>query len=951
MNRTVFGPWGRDLNGDDFACALAALGVLQGSGSRPSRGAPTAVQIAARLAAIHARAKGALPWGKLRTLPPTYHDAQSLVAGWQVFRTQIKDDLRIEILSSGWEDLGLDRFWILDQLWRRAVGIMSAYLAKAKRSPNTRWHWPLRVGFLPDRQSTGCRDEIAAALASASWARQLTALDEVSGPSDRCDLLIIPYTVRSAVASVLTMTSPPQADCVVLLTDMDARAGQGPPLLDILDSELRTNAMALANPDEMSAAEWFLAFIASFSHDEPFDVALAHSLGKPFTQRSPVMLANRDWIAETRLARLASGLRSKLADPDVAGETITLPPPPPEAPVPAELSELRDRLDLMPGEHRLAMLASASLGVRGTDFSREFDAATTTALLAQAVAPALRRQEPMPPNRSLQAHVFDIGLGGSEPSLEPVVAFRAGSIHRIDVRVGMSDETWVSYPQRFPEELLPPSARGHRLTVVLSEPVLSPEPQVGHIVLPLTGSSDSASFYLNVGPDSTHVEARVVVLYRNRVLQTAILAGRVVREPREIAANERILFRSEIVVSAGMADLERQSAYDAALILNHTSAGVAQVMKVVDDTAELVSVQDLDTFVQTIEDGLARADWGSKDFRDITTPGTLQLLRFLAKHGSLLYRGITNQFLHGSLKTAQRIQIIAAKQGTHLPVEYMYSLSSPVADAHLCPAALEALRSGVCASDCAGRANPNQYVCPAGFWGINRVLEWHVYRPEARRELAYADFALQRELIAQRKRLTVLQRALLGASARADREVKGSIATLLGVVKHAGVPLRTVDTWEELKAEIVAYPPTLLILIAHTGWDATNKMPSLEIGTGDQLTLDQLTADYVHAGAHTIRPVVLLLGCDTAHQSVAFEGFISALELSGAAIVVASSTYILGHQATVLAGEFVRTLKQASGNGKKTFGDVMLDVRRSMLRQGYPMALSLSSCGDADWRL
>jgi uncharacterized membrane protein len=96
---------------------------------------------------------------------------------------------------------------------------------------------------------------------------------------------------------------------------------------------------------------------------------------------------------------------------------------------------------------------------------------------------------------------------------------------------------------------------------------------------------------------------------------------------------------------------------------------------------------------------------------------------------------------------------------------------------------------------------------------------------------------------------------------------------------------------------------------------------------------------------------VLLLGCETGKVSIPFEDFVSAFKIAGAAIVVSTAAPVLGRQATVVAEEFVSVLKKLRGKESATFGDVMLAVRRNMLRKGFPVVLSVSSYGDADWRL
>lgn len=576
---------------------------------------------------------------------------------------------------------------------------------------------------------------------------------------------------------------------------------------------------------------------------------------------------------------------------------------------------------------------------------------TKTEIPRQRVA--RRTQEvapPRPPKRQLQAQVFRELSQHYEAPTTPVREFRAGTVHRVEVRVGMADTEWISLSKDFPEEELPPSKSGHRLTVVFSEPTLSPHPQVGHILLPPGGSSEVCSFFLAAANEASTVQARVTVLYRNRVLQTAMLNGPMLAKEQKATENDHISLMPEVVVSPGMADLESQTSYGAALVINHTAGGTPQVLKIVDDDAELISTADLTPSVEQIDDELGRCDWGAKDFRNIKAPGTLKLLRFLAVHGSLLYRGIVKQqFIDKRLATARSLQLIASKPGARLPVEYFYDRPSPDKNATLCPSGLKLLDKGECTKNCVDGKQGGRYICPLGFWGLTRVLEWHVYRPQATRELQNYDYALQQEKMGKRHQLPTLDRALFGASDRANAEVKTSVPNLLRTMKKTDITVTQSTTWDDWKKQVAATKPSLLIVIPHLDIDSTFNVAKLEIGSEKWLRADQVDEAYVRTQG--CQPVVLLLGCETGKVSIPFEDFVSAFVIGGAAIVVSTAAPVLGRQATLLAEEFASVLKKLRAKKGTTFGDVMLSVRRNMLRKGVPVVLSVSSYGDADWRL
>ncbi|HYP06324.1 MAG TPA: hypothetical protein VER03_08800, partial [Bryobacteraceae bacterium] len=467
-----------------------------------------------------------------------------------------------------------------------------------------------------------------------------------------------------------------------------------------------------------------------------------------------------------------------------------------------------------------------------------------------------------------------------------------------------------------------------------------PDPPVPNRFLPPPGASTTAAFYLRT-QSTQEVEARVTVLYRNRVLQTWTLAG---------GAETDIAFLPEVIINASLAGLDRQTSPAAALVLNHTRRGEPQILKIVDDDAELISTGNLQPNVDNIEDELKRCDWGSKDFRALNAPGTLKLLRFLAVHGSLLYRGIVKrQFVDARLASAPSIQLIAARPGVRLPVEYFYDRPSPDGDATLCPAAEKSLSAGKCGAACAARNQSSRYICPLGFWGVSRVLEWHNYRSQHARELKSHDYALQQEKLARRKQLPPFDRVVVGASDRAKAEVTTSMSTLLKALGKAGLKAVEAKNWKTWKSSIAAERPPVLLMIPHTDIDEELNVAKLEIGKDQWLRVDQIQEEYIRA--NQTQPIVLLLGCETGKQAVAFEDFVSILTECGAAVVVTTSTLVLGRQATILAAEFAAVMNKLYGQKGATFGQVMLTVRRNMLRKGYPMVLSVSAYGDADWRL
>ncbi|MCL5744987.1 MAG: hypothetical protein M1541_13850 [Acidobacteria bacterium] len=892
MNRNAFGPWGLDQAPERFARALAALGVLQGGSWRRANSHSAAAELTARLEEIHFENGGLLPWTAY--IPPQGWPLPAATAAdaWDEFALHHRPlPVQAELL-----DTRLSPLWVLEQLWRAADAVS---LAAPAMWPGRRWHWPLRVGFLEDSESARLAGEIGDTVGGSTWLAPLAT--PASGPD--CDLLLLPFDVPRALAAVLAAPHHPRAIAAIALGGLGS-AADTIGLLRSLQTQVSGNAAA-ALPVPGRRGEWFADLMAEISHNRTFDLALALA-ARQLDLTPPLLLANREWLAQSRLSEMVRTLTRRMA--------------------------------ALTGGLSRAIISDGS-------FDHESGNATLLADVTAAVAPQLRAT-PVAAPRQLQARVFD----GPQASAEPLTrAFRADALHRIDVRVAPPELDWLSAGEPFPEWMLPSSESGHDLTVILSEPALLPSPQVARIHLPPAGASTLRSLPLRTLPTTTRVDARILVLYRNRVLQTVILAGAVAADPREVPEDRHISLATEVAVNPGMLDLDRERGCAGALVLNHDDAGTPRALKIVDDHAELIALDGVEQWVKDVETRLGDCDWGAQDFSGLTSPGSVGLLEFLARHGCLLYRAVVkSQFLDQAMAEAPRLQVVAARPETRLPVEYFYELPSPRQGAPLCDRAGEALANGACAG--CNRDKGDQCICPLGFWGLNRVIEWHLYRPQDRRELTGADFAIQQSLAACRKRLEPLASAVLGASRKADMGVKGSV-TGLQTKLAAAVPNSAgpASRWAEWRQDICTLSPSLLVLIPHTDRD-TDRILTMEIG-GDVLAIDHIDESCIRGPQTSSPPIVLLLGCETGSADISFEGIVSQIRLFGPSVVVSTSTRILGRQATVVAAEFLEQLAAWRGKPNATFGDVMLAVRRGMLGKGYPMILSVASYGDADWRL
>jgi len=127
--RERFGNWGAGLSDADFACALAAAGVLRDW--KPRRGSvEVTVDLLASLIWNRVSPEGILPW-RLPPLPP-HLDAGNLSQAWRTFRDSVGPGrFRIEVNTS-------PDTWVLAQLSRPEVGAASVGSRSQTQGPGKR---------------------------------------------------------------------------------------------------------------------------------------------------------------------------------------------------------------------------------------------------------------------------------------------------------------------------------------------------------------------------------------------------------------------------------------------------------------------------------------------------------------------------------------------------------------------------------------------------------------------------------------------------------------------------------------------------------------------------------------------------------------------------------------------------------------------------------------------
>jgi hypothetical protein len=333
----------------------------------------------------------------------------------------------------------------------------------------------------------------------------------------------------------------------------------------------------------------------------------------------------------------------------------------------------------------------------------------------------------------------------------------------------------------------------------------------------------------------------------------------------------------------------------------------------------------------------------SEDDGGLHSESTRKLLVVLAQHGSLLHKALLD-VIDAPLAAAERIQVVSADAEAFLPLEFAYSRISPKADAQLCPNSKEALLSGSC-EGCPAETDP-AYVCPLGFWCLSKVIERQLHTLAGAREVEN-DYRILSAPVAGRTHLGPLDGALLGASTLVDSFRKGTIAEVDAALATVTSGHAThAKTWTEWVERVKELTPPLLVLLPHT-LENEASIRCLQIEDAEQLPVGDISDAYVGKPP----PIVLLLGCDTATPEMPFQQFPTAFRRANAAIVVGTLTKILGRYAGPIASRLVTKLSEIAAERDVTFGEVMRDARRAMLREGVPTVLAVTAYGDAGWML
>jgi len=899
MARYRFGVWGIDLSDVEFAEALAGAG------------------------AQNEQADGRVEF-RAPSLPPEI-DAASARLLWL---SMLWRPLQVAVTSRG----DLDPLWLASML-QRANPTGGTYFRRDLPDVPVAWQWPLRIGlFAADA-------ELGRAFDGSELAK-LVEFVEVGRDAAECELLLLPCNLRAAVERVMGSKATIGADCTIVMGGPKVAPERVDTLMTVIRDEVRTAGVAVASVPKKSRVGWLRTLIDRLAKSSTIDRALSLASDE-WKVAAPLLVCSTHLAEQATLSNYAARLDEVLVTMSMpsggaAPSMIRVPAVNPRA-VEAEASTYDfDAFDVVATREEAESAIEGRIEVPRTTSRgtiplppRQSMELPEIALEGTLVVPL---DQPLPvaeAERFTTAAFFDATKTVRQLQLAPRTPYF------LRIHIGPRGEGTVANVA-LDESKLPQSITGHELTIAFFElPTNDHEPSSpparATIFLPpqKTESSTDAWFPI-LTPASGVFTGRVVVLHQTRVIETLLFTAPLGLMEWEFA------LREENVIIPRFEVAETRRPFDAALVVNEV-AGRTAVMGVTPTSVTYNEPVDISKAIAGITTTINKLTT-LPDKVKLADAKVVAALIDLANHGNILWNWIATK-LPPELATAERIQIIEARLGAFLPLEFVYPSYAPVKTAKLCPHGVEELaapRKTKCPNEKA-----RNVVCPSVFWGFSRVLERWPHQDLANN----VDYQLSVPKPGGTK-LDPLQCAIVGASKRvAATDVASTKKALKPLLKTAP---QVVPDWDAWPGAITKYTPSMLILFPHSADD--DGFAALEIGT-EMLRVSNLESDYVRPEGREPGPLVMLLGCSTKLPPIAFHDFVSRFRLKGAALVVGTLSLIRGRHATRFVKEFVSSLQKKSQAGNAAFGDVLLETKQAMLAAGDPFALTLVAYGDADWRI
>lgn len=502
--------------------------------------------------------------------------------------------------------------------------------------------------------------------------------------------------------------------------------------------------------------------------------------------------------------------------------------------------------------------------------------------------------------------------------------FVAGRVHRLRVRIAA---------EKAPPGVL--AAVGNfpavaKRTVTLSVLVRVQGTDAPAVIrkLRLPATADTAwttPVDLTLPAAGTRATVEIVVLHRNRAIQTALLSGPLLLTPTPGPG-----LTLEVDAVTPLDALPTRSPAQATLVVSIPEGGEPVVL---DPKAAGITLDSAGILAAAAE--VRRILNETFHEPPATLAEAAAPLTRLAVLGSTLGRVLAASG-RDDLAAAAWVHVVMLG-AADLPFELVYDHPLPDKDDEV-PVCAPALAGATgCGATCPDRDRSDR-VCPFGFWATNKVIERRVHAPGRDGTLA-------------EPRVRLTDGALVATSARTDaadptasQRIAAAVAGLVPTTKRAA-------DWTALATDVRATPePALLVLVTHT--EAGGPLSTtLELGS-QPFASHRVDAKLINPDKADPGPIVLSLGCDTDLLEAGFATWVQTLQAAKASVVVSALSPIPGRQVADFVEKLCAALRDVlAGPGPHRFGAALTAARRATIAAGGLLALALTSTGDGDIQL
>jgi hypothetical protein len=811
----------------------------------------------------------------------------------------------------------------------RRHGIADQVVLHAPSRGDARWSWPVRIGVLSSGGNIGGFGD----LLRHWWRGKLFHLADAGSGSERFDILIIDGESDPAVTSAGRADG--RATAVILVGPQTAPLPQKIRLLDDLRRGCKASVAVTAPVEQALRTQWLYHVIEELAHALPLHEAL-HVAAESTGLVRPLVLGDRHvlpWldvltgaerlIAHAEGAELSDEHRVRLTRGTSADLRLGQ-----DASAPEVVSALRGNMENLPFLRESGGAATIGAAVGALERVERYSARRAAVGDWHAW---LHGDVPLPNAQSTRLRLLRARLCEGDVPLAEGVELSPDTFYTLEVSLGPPTPEWLAPDSPFVEpDGEEDSSGGWRLRIVAWEPTLMPQPAERAILLPKTGASNIASFSLRTGAVLRPFGARVTVLHGSRVLQTGVL----------LIGVDGATFRIDSAPESVLSSINTDKWASASIVLNNDISGQPTATTVNGRRLGVVALPEgaFDDFTKRVSQALGQIAQRPEEFTSLESEATRQLLVTLAQSGGRLFESLVEgtELDKDELDAVTCLQIVSTKALTFFPAEFVYGFDIPSRDAKLCPGARTALHDDRCCT----AIHSSEYVCPMGFWSLSKVIERYAHaKPNVNIPGPFTLYGNADVLDAHF--LDPFRQVLYAACNVADKVDTDATRMVEEAASAVARGSERVHDWSGWRSAVARSRPSLLLLLPHHVGEGILRI-------GEDSELEFVSREFVSVSDPPDSPLVLLLGCETLPTKGAFNNLVQRFLWRGATAVVATYGTILGRHASPAAVKLLTEVDRGLREGSVRLGTVLRSLKRTLLLEGQPMVLGLTTHGDAD---